>query len=230
MINKIKNHPFQLLLAILAILILAEYIAYFSWGYNRSGLIYILLGGNFINDIRFVLFAICTGWVIWSIIKRQYKYLFAFIWVVLLLLNSFPKEQFYPLGGVASMHAADPDKVLIDARTLLNEYEPMTHFGFPQRPPLDKPLPLDNLPASLNIEIFSNVLVLENYVLIEKHGLGGVFRGYVAFREGFDLWENEGRISLFDTCSICWKIRIIDGLYWYNADPMEPPIFISSLE
>ena len=75
-----------------------------------------------------------------------------------------------------------------------------------------------------------DVLVLDDYVLFEKHGLCCVFRGFIAFREGADLWANEGSYTLLNTCVDCWRIRIVDGLYWYHADPIDTPIYVSPLE
>ena len=63
--------------------------------------------------------------------------------------------------------------------------------------------------------------MFEKYVFIEKFGLGGSFRGFIVFREGSDIWQDQQPITRLEGCSYCWKIRIINGLYWYHAAPVE---------
>jgi len=123
-----------------------------------------------------------------------------------------------------------PVQVRNDARILMDEYAPMTCIGYRrERYPCDNPVARDKLPTSIQRIHAGDVLILQDYILIEKFGLQGVFRGFVIFRKGSDLWKNEKPITYENGCMTCWKIRLIDGLYWYHAHPANPPIFVSPL-
>jgi hypothetical protein len=228
LITTIKAQPLSSLLVALTAVTLAEFLSHFCWGYSLDNwaVLFVLALG----PIRYLLILVCLGWIIWSIAKRQHLLRHMLICGVLVIIGFLPKGHFYTLGGIASIYAVGPEQVRADARVLLDSYPPVTHFGYPHRAPLNNPLPLDDLPSSLNNEFFSEVLVLDNYVAIEKAGLEGVFTGFTVFREGYDPWIDEGRIVLQKTCNACWKIRIIDGLYWFHDDPMGRVIFAPYLD
>ncbi len=225
----IKKHPTSILLAILFFIIAMEMVMHIYYGYYSSGNILFVLSMGFTAVIRYSLIIICIAVTIWSAIKRQHKMLFILSWIFLTALGQIPKWHYDNLGALLALYNANPNQVLSDTRLLADEYPPMTCFGYVnQRYPCDDPIPHDKLPASIQSSHAGNVLIMDDYILIEKFGLEGVFRGYVAFRKGFDFWENEAPFTLGD-CSHCWKIRIVDGLYWYSANPSDRPIFISPL-
>jgi hypothetical protein len=230
MISFIKKHQFSALLVMIAFSIAAEVMLYVFYGYYPSSSFFIFIFIALMVGVRYLLILFSMIVTIRSIFKHQHKLLFTILWILLTILGQIPKGHFDTLGALLSIYNANPEHVLKDARVLINEYEPMTLFGFPHRYPLNNAIPLDNLPSSIRSIHIGDVLVLEDYVLIEKHGLQGVFRGFVAFREGSDLWENEESITLQGKCSDCWKIRIIDGLYWYSANPSSLPIYSDSIK
>jgi hypothetical protein len=208
-----------------------EFIAHIIFGYLPGNLLsgVSLLLIVIMPFIRYFLIALCFCFTLWFIIKRQTKTVFTLSWILLFILGQIPKGHFDTLGAVLSILNANPEQVVQDARALANEYKPMTHFGYPHRYPLNDPLPPDQLPESIRSIHIGGVLILDDYVLIEKHGLQGVFRGFVVFKKGSDLWEHEKSITLQNSCNDCWKIRIIEGLYWYHADPSKGPIYASPL-
>jgi hypothetical protein len=147
------------------------------------------------------------------------------------MFNQIPDGPFETIGGLLSIYGANPEQVRDDTRRLADEYPPMTCIGYEnQRYPCDAPITRDKLPASIRDVHVGNVLILDRYILIEKSGLEGTFRGFVVFREGADLWKNEKAITFKNGCTDCSKIRITDGLYWYHADPLDPLIFMSTLK
>jgi len=220
-------------LSVAAFLIAIELTLRVLWGYT-SGDIFIFLAINIMTKIYFILVIACIAVTILSVIRRQHKTLFTFAWLFMLVLGYVMSRtsmgHFETLGGLLSLYNAKPDRILNDARTLGKEFEPMTCFGNShQRYPCDNPIPRDKLPSSIRNMHIQNVLILDNYVLIEKFGLGGVFRGFVIFQDGSDLWKSQKAITR-NGCAACWKIRVIDGLYWYSANPSDRPVYIQSLK
>lgn len=228
----INKNQSSLLLIATTLLVAIELIFRTLWGYT-SGDILIFLAIDVIAGIRITLIIICLAVTILSIIKHQRKMFFTFFWVVMtilgVMLNQIPMGYFETLGGLLSLYNAGTDQILSDARMLNDEFAPMTCFGnSPQRYPCDDPIPREKLPPSIRNMHVQNVLILDDYVLLEKFGLEGTFRGFIVFREGSDIWKNQEAITRSD-CNVCWKIRLIDGLYWYSANPLDPPIFIKPL-
>jgi hypothetical protein len=146
--------------------------------------------------------------------------------VLLIAVGLVPTGHFMTLGALLSIHNANPEQIRNDTRILLNEYEAKTYFSYEknQRFFFSEPIPKNKLPPSLQNETINDVLVLDDYVFLEKFGLRGLFRGFIVFREGSDIWKNEKSITLLDGCGYCWKVRVIDGLYWYHAVPIEEEV------
>ncbi len=234
MANFMKKHLLSILIVTMALLLVAEVILRILWGYMSGGIFIFLLIG-FTRIASYILIIICLIVSIWLVIKRQHKLSFILSWIFLaafgFALSKIPMGYYETLGGLLSVYNTDPEQVLMDSRILADEYRPMTCFGYqPQRRPCENAIPHNKLPPEIQRMHVENVLVLEDYVLLEKFGLQGVFRGFVAFRKGSDLWTNEKTITRVAGCNTCWKIRIIDGLYWYHANPSDPPIFESPLK
>jgi len=160
--------------------------------------------------------------IAWSTINIYRKLIFVATWFLLVLVGLIPRGHFVTLGALFSVYKDNPADVVADARKLKQAYEPMTCFGSPMRDPCDNPIPPVNLPLSIQKTFPAHVLILEDAVLIEKMGLGGLFRGFVVFPSGKDIWEDEPSIQLQKGCDSCWKIRIADGLYWYHATEVYP--------
>jgi hypothetical protein len=229
MLSAKKKHQ---LLLVIAILVATELVLRTLDGYIPGGF---LVFKDFVTGVRITLIVFCIVVTGWSILKHQREMFFTVLWILLLLfgsvLNQIPQGHFETLGGLLSIQIANPKQVLHDSRVLIDEYQPMTCIGYnQQRFPCNNPIERDKLPDSIKKLHVGNVLILDNYVLIEKFGLQGVFRGFVVFREGADIWRNEKDVARQDGCNDCWKIRILDGIYWYHADPLDPPIFISPLK
>ena len=144
----------------------------------------------------------------------------------LIIIGLVPTGHFLTLGALLSIHNANPQQIRNDARVLMNEYEAKTYFSDVknQRFFMSEPIPKNKLPLSLQNENINDILVLDNYVFLEKFGVRGLFRGFIVFREGSDIWKNEKSITLLEDCNYCWKIRVIDGLYWYHAVPIEEEV------
>jgi hypothetical protein len=108
----------------------------------------------------------------------------------------------------------------------------MTYFGHRERYPFNNPLPMSRLPASIRATHIEAVLVLDDYVFLGKYGTTALLRGYVVFREEADVWKDKPSMTLLPGCASCWRIRIVDGLYWFHAVPQEDEIstFVSPLE
>ena len=228
-----KRHLYSIPLIVIALSIVLELILNVLWGYTPGDIIIYLLT-DLTAGIGNIFIFICIIITIWSIFKHKHKMFFTLSWVFLAILGAALKQipigHFETLGGLLSVYNANPEQVLSDARRLADDYPSMTCIGNPhQRYPCDNPIPPNVLPPSLQNLRVRNILILDDYVLVEKFGLLGVFRGFVVFRKGFDLWESEASISRRD-CSGCWKIRIIDDLYWFSANPSDRPIFIDPLK
>ncbi len=231
MANFMKKHLLSMLLTIIAFVVIVEAILHIYYGYYSSVNVLVILFMGLLTFVRYILIVICLAVTIFSIAKHQHKVFFTLLWIFIAILGQIPKEHFETFGALFSLYNNNPNQVRDEARILIDEYTPMTCIGYQtQRFPCDNPIPRDNLPSSIRRVHIRNVLVFDDYIIIEKFGLEGVFRGFIVFRRGSDLWANEKAITRVNGCNTCWKIRIIDGLYWYHASPSDPPIFMSSLK
>jgi hypothetical protein len=233
MIAYFKEHKLAVLFLVFALFSIFRILGYVYDGYYIISNVFSILALLITDGLIYVLIIGSLAVIIRSIFKKQHKMWFTVFWVILTFLRLIPSGDLQTLGALLSIQNANPSLVRDDSRMLLSQYEPMTHFGyFPGRPPFDKPISKDKLPASLRKVHIGDVLILENYVFIEKHGLSGLFRGFVVFREGFDIWRDERSVVLQEGCSTCWKIRIIDGLYWFHDEPQaeDVPTFVSTLK
>jgi hypothetical protein len=154
------------------------------------------------------------------------KVLLTLAMVFLISVDLIPTEHFMTLGAVFSIHNANPEQIRDDARLLLDKYQAETLFSNDknQRYPFNNPIPKNKLPLSLQNENINDVLVMSNYVFLEKFGATGLFRGFIIFREDEDIWINDKDVMLVEGCSYCWKIRIIDGVYWYHGNPTDEDV------
>ncbi len=170
--------------------------------------------------------------IVSSIISREVKFGLTVAWIAAILLMIVPGGHFQAIGAWLAVLQAGPVQVRDDARELMEKSEPMTYFGPTERPPFNKPLAWSQLPASLRAAHLEAVLVLKDYVFLGKYGTTALLRGYVVFREGADVWKDEPSITLLDGCGYCWRIRIVDGLYWYHGVPKEEeiPTFVTPLQ
>jgi len=230
-VDHIKNHKVGFVTAGIVLFTVLRILIAFSSGY--FGRFYILTPlctetGRYIFIIVFVVV------VITSTLDRKQKVLLSSIGIFLIAIGLIPTGHFMTLGALLSIQNANPEQIRTDARLLLDEYEPKTLFSDDknQRHPFDNPTPKNELPLSLQNHNFGEVLVLEDYVFIEKFGATALLRGFIVFREGSDIWKNKKGMTLLASCSYCWKIRIIDGLYWYHDVPRdeEIPTFVLPLK
>ena len=178
------------------------------------------------EGIRYIFIAGCVIVVATSKSERKDKVRVSIVVVFLVFIGLISTGHFMTLGALLSINNANPKQIRDDARVLMDEYEAKTLFSDykNQRFFFSEPIPKNNLPPSLENENFNEILVLEDYVFLEKFGLRGLFRGFIVFREGSDIWKDEKSITLLDGCNYCWKIRVIDGLYWYHAVPTEKEV------
>lgn len=229
MIKKIKENPKKILTIGLVILTLTDISLQIFYGYFSNST-FLLLFILVIPCIRYLILLTLLILIVRLVVKyRTANIMVMIIWLLFALIGQIPKDYFHTLGSLISIYNADTNKILFDARYLLNNYESMSYFGALSRYPLNNPISFTKIPISIQEIHISSVLVLDNYVLIEKRGLEGVFRGFVAFREGFDIWENDNAIVFQNNCITCLKIRIAEGLYWYHADPSAAPLFVTLL-
>jgi len=227
-----NRFTFSILLLMISV-ILISLILRVMYGYT-SGDFLVYFAMDFTTGIEYVIVAFCVVVTIWSTIKRYRQMLFTLSWVsifiISLMLNRIPLEPFEVIGSLIAVYKVDPNQLVNDTRSLAYKYPVNTCIGYPnQRYPCNDPVSRDQLPVSLQGLHVKNVLISKDYVLLEKFGMQGVFRGFVVFRKGFDLWKAENNVTLQKNCDFCWKIRIVDGLYWYHADPSNPPLFISPI-
>jgi hypothetical protein len=220
----IKNNKFALLLIGISLLTISRISTAFNGGYsgNLSAIFDLLCR----EPIRYTLLASLGIFIFTSPSNRKHKVLLSLALVFLLSIGLIPTGHFMTLGALRSIHDANPIQVRDDARILINELEPPVHFTnyTNQRILFNEFIPKNKLPLSLQNENFNDVLVVEDKVFIEKQGICCLFRGFIVFKEGSDVWKNEGPVKLLDGCSYCWRIRIVDGLYWYHAVPTEEEI------
>jgi hypothetical protein len=231
MADYIKNHRFGLLLTGIALLTIVRIAIPFSSGYFGT---FAYLSLLCIEAVRYIFVLTCAVVIIFSKLELKRKILASITGVFLIALGLVPTGHFMTLGALLSIRNANPEQIRNDARLLMDKYEPKTLFSDDrnQRYPFNNPIPRNQLPLSLQNETLNDVLVLEDYVFIEKFGVTALLRGFIVFREGADIWENGKGVILLDGCSYCWKIRIIDGLYWYHDVPRdeEIPTFVLPLK
>lgn len=223
MLVYIKNHKFAFLLPGIVLLTILRIAIPFRSGYT----------GNFLDiflpcteGLRYILIVSCAILVIAPKIIRGHKVLVTLVVVLSIAMGLIPTGHFMTLGALLSIQNANPTQIRDDARQLLDEYQAETLFSDDknQRYPFNNPTPKNELPLSLQNENINDVLVLSDYVFLEKFGATALLRGFIVFREGSDIWKNEKAITLLDGCSYCWKIRVIDGLYWYHDVPSQEEI------
>jgi len=220
----LKKDSIQRYLKLLVAIIIIEIMGKFLSGYCLEDCdfsILILL----MFPIRILLVILVFRQIIRDFISRSYEWKYVILSVLLIGISMVPKEHYSTFGKIAYMNNSDPTSVLDAARDMLDVYEPMTHFGRPHRTPFLNPRPLDEVPQKVKAVHKGEVLVLENAVLLKDGSLGfePAFAGFVVFRERYDPWENDKQIVLDDFWYASWKIRIIDGLYWYKVDGYENP-------
>jgi len=223
MVAFIKNRQSPLLLTGIFLLTIFRILIPFSSGY------YGVFNDVFLlctDGVRYALIAIYATTTIITILNRNHKLLSSVLWIVLILAGLMPIGNFTTLGALLSLDNANPEQFRNDARTVLDEYGPRTLFSdLPQRVRNEYPqVPRRRIPPSILRANVGDMLVLKDYVFVEKFGLNGLFRGFVVFREGSDVWQHEKPFTLLEGCSYCWRIRVIDGLYWYHAVPIEEEV------
>ena len=222
MVNYIKNYRMTILIiGIMALSIIKIGSGFYS-GYSAAP--YYVMSLFFIEPIRYILIAISVVVVIIAKeLSKKHKALIFITLVLLLAIGLIPDGNFVTLGALRSIDNANPKQFRDDARVLFDEYGSNTKFSdSPQRVINQYGLfPRNKLPPSILSANIGDVFILEQYILVEKFGLGGSFRGFIVFKEGADIWKNDKPVTRLGGCSYCWKIRIVDGLYWYHAAPVE---------
>ena len=220
--NYIKiNRVTILIIGIVALLIIKIASGFYS-GYYAAP--YCVMSLFSTEPIRYILTVICVVVVIVAKeLSKKHKAIIFITLVLLLAIGLIPDGNFVTLGALRSIDNANPEQFRDDARVLFDEYGSNTKFSdSPQRVINQYALfPRNKLPPSILSANIGDVFILEKYLLIEKLGLGGSFRGFIVFREGEDIWKNDESVTRLEGCSYCWKIRITDGLYWYHAAPVE---------
>jgi hypothetical protein len=221
MMNYIKSHKVALLIAGIIVFSVVKFAAEFYSGYLAAPFWVMALFST--EPIRYILIAICVIVIITiKELNKKRKVLIFIALALLLAIGLIPDGHFVTLGALRSIDNANPEQFRDDAREMLNDYEPDTLFSDSPRRNLDQvQLPRNKIPPSILRANIGDAFILEKYMLIEKFGLGGSFRGFIVFREGEDIWKNDDSITRLEGCSYCWKIRITDGLYWYHAAPVE---------
>jgi len=222
-VDYIKNHKVGLLLTGIVLLTILKFAIAFSSGY--FGRFYIL-SPLCTETVRYIFIIVCAVVIIFSKLGRKKKIFVSVSGAFLIAIGLIPTGHFMTLGALLSMQNANPEQVRNGARLLMDEYEPKTLFSDDrnQRYPFNNPIPKNQLPLSLQNKNFGEVLVLDDYVFIEKFGVTALLRGFIVFREGADIWKDDKSFILLDGCDDCWKIRVIDGLYWYHDVPRDEEI------
>lgn len=220
--NYIKNHRVALLIVGIIVFSIIRIAAAFYSGY--SAVPYYVMSLFSTEPIRYVLIIICVIAVI--IAKKLSKNRKAIIFIALTLLlgiGLIPDGHFVTLGALLSIRNANPDQFRDETRILFDEYGSNTKFSDSPQRVIDQYalFPRSKLPPSILRANIGDVFILEKYILVEKFGLGGSFRGFIVFPEGADIWKSDKSVTLLEGCSYCWKIQIIEGLYWYHAAPVE---------
>lgn len=219
-----KKYSIQTFLKLLVATTIIEIVRHFMFGYSLEhwAFIDILI---LMLPIRILLIVLIFVQIIRSIVSQRHEWKYVVLGLLLICISMVPKQHYSTFGEITRMHNSNPTSVLVESRNLMDIYEPMTHFGTVHRTPLNNPRSLDEVPQMIKTVHKGEVLVLENAVLLESWG-GGFepsFQGFVVFREGFDPWINEKQIMLDDFWYSSWRIRIIDGLYWYKVNGYNNP-------
>lgn len=212
----------QLLVSSLVTMFIIKSILLFMSGYNYFGGVVTSLVITVVSNLYNIFLAIWLLSIFVIFLKHKNFCLYIFVWVIALIFGQIPSGQFYTLGALYAMNTANAKNVVSDVISLAEEYPPMTCIGHPVRFPCDDPFGYEVLPNSIKAVHPSHVLILRDYVLLEKAGLEGVFRGFVIFYKGKDIWKDEEMIVLQENCNSCWRIRITDGLYWYYENSKFP--------
>ena len=204
---------------ILAIIIITEIFLHVCYGFYSSGNIILIFLLSLIAILRYAAIVCFAVIVVWQIIKRETNNKLILLGLLLLVIGQIPKLSFDNIGSIFALYRADFTDILVDTRQLFDDYPPMSCFVYDtQRPLCDDQFSLNNLPISLQKAHVGNVLIMDDYIFLEKFGMVGVFRGYVVFKNNTNVWSDQP-IFVHGKCIHCWKIRITEGLYWYSADP-----------
>jgi hypothetical protein len=219
----IKKHTLALLLAgIILLTVVRIAIPFYSGYYARFYDLFLLCT----EGLRYLLLVSCAIVIIGSALSRKHKVGVSAVIVLLIAIGLIPTGHYMTLGALLSIHNANPQQFRNDAREVLDAYGPKTLFSDSPQRSLDKydQLSRDKIPLSILRSHVGDALVLDEYMFIEKFGLNGLFRGFIVFREGSDIWRNEKSFTRLEGCNYCWKIRVVDGLYWYHAVPIEEEV------
>jgi hypothetical protein len=221
-LNYINNHKVALLFVAIILFSIIRIATAFHSGYSARP--YDALSIFVTEPIRYLLIVICViVVVIAGELNRNRKALVFLALIILLIVGLIPTGHFVTLDALLSVRNANPEEFRDEARTLFIEYASNTMFSDRPQRVLNQyaVFPRSKLPLPILRANIGDVFILKRYILIEKFGLGGSFRGFIVFREGADIWKNDKPVMLLAGCSYCWKVRIIDGLYWYHAAPVE---------
>jgi hypothetical protein len=219
--NYIKNQRVAVLFAVVIFFTAIKIVAAFYSGFSAAPFdVFTFL---FTEPIRYIFIIAC---LIAAIIKesiRKRKVLALIALALLILIGLIPTGHYYTLGALLSIQNANPDQFRSEARTLMDQYGAKTKFSDDPPRVLNQyeQFPRSKIPLPILRAHIRDKFVFDKYIFIEKAGLGGSFRGFIVFRDGSDIWKDEKSVTLLEGCSYCWKIRIIDGLYWYHAAPVE---------
>ena len=225
MMNYFKNHRVAIMFGGVIVFTLIKILVAFYSGYLAVP--FWVMALFFTEPIRYILIAICIIVVITiKELNKKRKALIFIALALLLVVGLTPDGHFITLGALFSIRNTNPVEIRDDARLLLDEYPAETLFSNDknQRYPFNNPVPKSELPQSLQKEKINDVLVMSNYVFLEKFGATGLFRGFIIFREGEDVWINDKDVLLIEGCNYCWKIRIIDDFYWYYGNPTDEDV------
>ena len=219
--NYIKNHKVALVFIGAIALTLIRIVAAFCAGY--SAIPYDLLSIVLTKPIQYILIIFCVIVAVAKGLERNRKALTLIALALLFIIDLVPTGHYLSLGALFSIHTANAEQFRDEARILFDEYGANTKFSDSQQRVIGQYalFPRSKLPLPILRANIGDVFILDKYIFIEKFGLGGSFRGFIVFREGEDIWKNDKPVTLLEGCNYCWKIRVVDGLYWYHAAPVE---------
>lgn len=219
MLNLIKRHHFLIIISVLVIFVGARLYIFVDPDNWSGGGDSLYAGIILLPSITFGVLAICLVTTVVGFLKKQKNTtLFALSWIIVSIINSTIDHRFYAVGSaLLSVHQAGAKNVFFDALEIARRYPAITCIRtLPKRYPCENPLDPSVLPESIRELNPSSVIVEKEYILLEKIGLEGVYRGFIIFRDEFDPWLLEADVILQTECIDCWRIRIIDGMYWYH--------------
>jgi hypothetical protein len=196
--NYIKNQRVALLFVGVVIFTVIRIVTAFYSGY--SAVPYDVFSFLFTEPIRYILIIICVIVVIRTELSRNRKALAFVALTLLLIIGLVPTGHYVTLGALRSMDDANPEQFRDEARILFDEYGSNTKFSDSPPRVLNQyeRFPRSKIPLPMLRANIGDVFVLDKYVLIEKFGLGGSFRGFIVFREGADIWDDEKPITLLE--------------------------------